>query len=292
MRFLWLGLVCSVLLTCVGCPSTTTGERNPFLSYVESFGASTGSTQTPSTGGAASGAGAEQIFRLPMTLTFVNAYPNTVLETSFVAWVYVSSVRSAEQQDALLRQGYVQLNRELRIGTAYTLPLGTFVYNGSGTAGAGTVRLVTAAAQTGQGTTGDGTGQGDSTVQTSASKTFELATPDQVLVFSQPPVSCDSVAFTFYDPATALVFEGPSTGYLDTANGVWVGGGGYKTLAQVDVYECDPFRPGLFFDPVGGARNANQYQEGDPITFTFRSTADLVTRAFAVVTIGAPAQTP
>jgi hypothetical protein len=219
----------------------------------------------------------EEIFRQKLTLTLVNTHPGAILDTCFIAWVAVSSIRSADQQDALLRNGYVQLTQALDIGTAYALPVGTFVFNGPGTAGATPVRLMA-----GQALEGEGEGEAEATVAaTPTTAAFELVTPDTILVFSQPPVSCDSVAFTFSDPVTGEVLSGPST----------LGGlryGGYKTLAQVDVYECSPLRPGLFFSGSGALR-PNEFREGDPITITFQA-APTGAGAFAVVTIGATQQ--
>jgi hypothetical protein len=246
-------------LLLVSCTSATL-ERNPFLGYTEEYGVAGQTTVTP--GGQAGGTGAEETFRRPLTLTFINAHTGATLETSFVAWVEVSSVRSAGQQDSLLRNGYAQLTREVRLGSAFVLPVGTFVYSGPGLAGATPVTLNRASAAEGS--------------QPSAPTTisFEMVTPDRVLMFSQPPVSCDSVAFTFSDPVTGEVLSGASPA-----------GGGYKTLAQVDVYSCSPLQPGLFFTAAGGVRSANEFREGEPLTFTFLEQP--VNGAFALVTIGA-----
>lgn len=266
MRMRLLGLLTGAVLLSTGCP-TEVSERNPFLTFSETFGLG-GSTASDSSG--SSGGSTTQIpFRESLTLTFVNSNAGATLDTSFVAWVELSSVRSTAQQDALFRGGYVQLTRAISLGTAYTLPVGTFVYNGPGTAGATPVRLGSSSDPNQTGTAGAG----------ASSVTYTLTTPDVILMYSQPPVSCDSVAFSFLDPATGAVLTGPATG-----------GGGYKTLAQVDVYECTPFRPGLFFNVDGGQAAANEFDEGQTVTFTFLAAP--VGQAFATVQIGTATTTP
>lgn len=267
MRFWWLGLAGVTALTCGGCPEQTT-ERNPYLTYVETFGVSAGVQE--GTGGGAEGSGSDvtQTFRLPLTLSFFNAHAGAILETSFIAWVGVESLRSADQQDALLRTGYTQLTKQISIGTVLTLPVGTFVYGGPGLAGTSPVVL------------GPAAGEGDSLTPTQAA--FEITTPDGILVYSQPPVSCDSVAFTFLDPLTGDVLDGAATM-----------GGGYKTLAQVDSYTCEPFKPGVFFNNVGGQFQSNEFEEGQAVTFTFLPGPVDGTQdgAYAIVTIGTLAET-
>jgi len=260
---LWLLGVCAALLTCGGCPSESTSERNPYLTFVEAYGSILSPTAAVTTGGATQVGGTTRPFRQTLTLTFANAHSTALVDTSFVAWVYASSVRTGEQQDALLKAGYVQLTRPVDIGTAYTLPLGTFVYNGPGTAGATPVRILP--------------GQGSENQITPTTVTYSLLTPDVILVFSAPPVSCDSVAFAFRDVVTGDVLDGPYTTLV-----------GYKTLAQVDVYQCQPFRPGLFFNSVSGQLAANEYDEGQTITILFREVP--VNGAFATVTIGTSAE--
>jgi hypothetical protein len=202
-------------------------------------------------------AGGEEEFRRPITLSFTNNHDSANVETSFAAWVNVSSIRSAEQQDALLRGGYVQLSREIQLGSVFTLVPGTFVYNGAGFAGATPVTLACPLSETADRTT---------------SSEFTLITPDVLLVFSQPPVSCDSVAFVFRSAISGAA-TGPSTG-----------SGGFKTYAQVDVYECEPLRPGLFFKSGGGAKQPNEFFEGDSILFEFNQAPD-ANGDFANVTI-------
>jgi len=255
----------------LGVMACTTSPLNPFLTYTEEYGVA-GQQEQAVPGGQAGGVGAEETFRRPLTLTFSNTHPAAILDTSFVAWIEISSVRSAGQQDALLANGYTQLTKEVRLGSVFVLPVGTFVFNGPGTAGATPVRLSKAAAA-----------QGTATGTTPTTATFELISPDKVLMFSQPPVSCDSVAFTYSDPVTGEVLSGASTAE-----------GGYKTLAQVDVYECSPLRPGLFFTVAGGIPAPNEFGEGEALTFTFRPPPAQPTPhfAFAVVTIGSPTSQP
>jgi len=261
-----LGVMCGLVLACGACTQLGV-ERNPFLTYAEVFGIGGTSSTTP--GGTPGGAGTEETFRRPLVLTFENHHSSAVLDTSFIAWVEVGNIRSADQQDALLRGGYVQLTQAVQIGTAYTLPVGTFVFDGPGMAGATPVQLA-------PGTNANQQQGGQQTIEPTATS-FTLITPDKILVFSQPPVSCDSVAFTY--SVDGVVLAGPVTGV-----------GGYKTLAQVDVYECSPFRPGLFFKGTGGALKPNEYMEGEPIMFAFQE-AEAAGGAFAVVTIGEQAQT-
>lgn len=244
------------LAGCTGTLSSASSPRDPFVTYLEQFGAATASSTNTTT---SSGSGAttlnSALFRRNLTVSLVNSNPERSLETLFLAWVELGSVRSGEQQDELLRAGYVQLSRTLEIGVTYSLPPGTFIFNGQRTADPSRIRLVKAGATAG----------GVDNVQ------YELPTPDVILVYSAPPESCDSVAFTYDD--NGLIDVGPSTGR-----------GGYKTLAQIDVYQCDPLQPGLFYQAQGGARQPNQYLEGSPITFTFLQNA--VNGAFATVQIG------
>ena len=102
-------------------------------------------------------------------------------------------------------------------------------------------------------------------------------------MFGQPPVSCESVAFAFTrddDPLTSVPIAG-SIGPYGGSNLT----GGFKTLAQVDVYDCDPLHPGLFIKLGGGAREVNEFFEGDNVTFDFNPVSD-ADGNFAIVTIG------
>lgn len=256
--------LCLFLGAAWGCPGLTI-ERNPFLGFTEEYGVA-GQQQTAE-GRAPGAVGTEEAFRKPLTIAFVNTCRGAVLKTSWVAWVELSSVRSGEQQDALLRKGYVQLTREVELGTAYTLPVGTFVFDGPGTAGATPVTLPSAQTAGSEQQEG-GAGQG----LTPTSVSFELITPDRVLMFSQPPMSCDSVAFMFIGPLGSAA-TGPVTSI-----------GGFKTLAQVNVYECEPLRPGLFLKLGGGGRQANEFFEGENIRFEFNEKPD-ANGNFAIVTV-------
>jgi hypothetical protein len=245
-----------LLLLTAGC-FPTFDERNAFWTLTETYGTTSGAGGVD-TGQAAAEAEAE--FRRTMTIVFANNHETAQVDASFAAWVYSSSVHSADQQDALLRGGYVQLTREIELGTAFTLPPGTFVYNGPGLAGATPVRLACPLTDTGQGL--------------SIVDGITLITPDVALLFSQPPVSCDSVAFIFGNASiSGDVVTGPVTG-----------SGGFKTLAQVNVYECMPLRPGLFLKLGGGARASNEYFEGGNVLFEFNETPD-ADGNYAIVTI-------
>jgi hypothetical protein len=243
----------ALLLLLVGCIPLAQ-ERNAFWTMTETYGVTAG---TGDEGGTGTGVAAEAEFRLPIALSFVNNHDSANVETSFAAWVNLSSIHSAEQQDALLRGGYVQLSQEVQLGSVFTLVPGTFVYSGTGFAGATPVTLGCPLTATTEGATAND---------------FELITPDVLLVFSQPPVSCDSVAFVFRGAISGAA-TGPSTGE-----------GGFKTYAQVDVYECEPLSPGLFLRNGGGATQANEFFEGDTILFEFNQTAD-ADGNFANVTI-------
>ncbi len=262
------------VLVIVGCASV--GGRNPFQTLTDLFGASstTGQTTTGQTG--ATGTAAQTTFRKTMTVTFANDQPTAELNVSFVAWVNVSSIRSADQQDALFNSGYIQLTRQVDIGTVFSLPPGTFVYGGPGVAGATDIRLPPAQS-TGQTQTG-----GTATI-TPQTKVFSFITPDVILAFSQPPISCESVAFYFTlngDIVSEIPVADPTAPF-----GGATGTGALKTLAQVDVYQCDPFRPGLFLKLGGGARQPNDFFEGENARFDFFVVPDQNGHA-AIVTIG------
>jgi hypothetical protein len=263
---------CIVLAALAGCIGQPTGERSAFLTAAETFGA--GMFPDAEEDGPGAGAAAEADFRQELTVTLANNSSAADVDVSFAAWVNVSSVRSGGQQDALIAGGYVQLTREVRLGSAFTLPPGTYVFNGPGTAGATAVRV--------------GRAQGD-TAGVATTLDFALITPDVVLVFSEPPTSCENKAFEFTDnglpldpqtvPGTVgMVFEGAT------------GAGPVKTLAQVDVYECQPLKPGLFLKLGGGAREPNEFFEGQNIRFDFNVNPDANGNC-AVVTIATTAAT-
>ncbi len=261
------GLLMGGLLALVlGCDSLAV-QVNPYLTLSEFFGVP---IERETGEGAAGGLGTEATFRRQLTVTFNNNNTDAEVDTSFVAWVNVSSIRSAQQQDALLIDGYRQLREGVSLGTAFTLPVGTYVYDGGGTAGATAVLLGPSQAEEGE--------------VLPATMSLALTTPDAILVFSQMPVSCDSVAFILTDdgaPLTAVPAAGPEAPYSGAT-----GRGAFKTLAQVSAYQCDPFRPGLFFRQGGGAPEPNDYFEGEDITFDFNLTPD-ANGDFCIVTIGA-----
>jgi hypothetical protein len=276
------------ILTCVllvsgACGSlTTTTQRNPYLGYTEEFGvaAQTAAIET----GPASGAGAAEQFRRSLTISLRNNHPSAELNASLVVWVNVGSLRSAEQHDALLTAGFKQLTAEVDIGASLVLPVGTYVLNGGGTAGATTVFLAPAQATTGQ-------GAGAAVTPTTLSIT--IPTPDGALVFNQPPTSCESVAF-YYSlngaPLPAHVFTNPNETGGDSVRPYAgsTGTGAYKTMAQVNVYQCQPLRPGVFFTQIGAERKSNEFLEGENIAFDFNENAN-TEGAFCIVSFGAAA---
>jgi hypothetical protein len=245
-----------LLLLVVGCLPAFQ-ERNAFWTLTETYGTISATGETGGGGGAAE---VEAEFRRTMTITFNNNHPTAQVDASFAAWVYSSSVHSADQQDALFRGGFVQLTHAVELGSAFTLPPGTFVFAGPGLAGALPVRLACPLTETGQGL--------------AITEAITLITPDVLLLFSQPPVSCDSVAFIF----------GNATAGIPAVTGPVTATGGYKTLAQVDVYECMPLRPGLFLKLGGGARAPNEYFEGEDVRFDFNENPDAEGN-YAIVTI-------
>lgn len=238
-----LALLGLAVLVGLGCAPVSL-ERNPFLTYAGAFG-----FLDVGDDGASGRRGdtGEEIFRDEMNVTFVNLHNGAHVSTSYVAWVNVSSVRSADQQDALLRAGYVQLVEELTLGSVFTLPVGTFVYNGPGKAGATPVRL--------------GSPELPGGLPTEIS--VNLVTPDVFLMYYHEPVSCDSVAFAFLNFELGTVLTGPTTG-----------AGGFKTYSEVDAYQCDPLRPGFFLDVDAGTQEPNEYTEGAQIVIEFTSAAD------------------
>lgn len=258
MRAMALALALLVPVLISGCAGLTSAdERNPYFTATETYGTSLlgGDDDDDDT---SAGSEAEVEFRETMTLTLANLHATAELNTSFVAWVSPSSIRSGEQQDELLADGYYQLDEEVELGTAFTLVPGTFVYGGEGLAGATTVRL-------------DETGDEDS--ETAVELDFTMIVPDAILVYSQPPVSCDTVAFYFTVDGDPLTSEGLSA-VGDLYAGAATSEGGLKTLAQIDAYECDPFEPGLFLRTSGGSLLENEFYEGQDIRIEFSSTPD------------------
>lgn len=270
MRSIILVLASVSVLLAAGCPQATpANSRNPFLTATEALGASL----SGDAGDAASGGSStvdSVAFRQNMTLTIANNHPEFELNVQFAAWVNASSIRDADQQDALIRDGYVQLNEQVNIGTAFSLPPGTFVYNGPGTAGATFVRL-------------QETGSTDDALNPTAATTrsFDLITPDAVLLFLEPPESCDSVAFRYtldgVEPDVPYITAGTISGAT--------AGGPRKTLAQVQRYECSPLRPGFYLSSSGTTAD-NEFRDGDDIRVDFSPVADAA-GDFAFVAIGA-----
>jgi len=266
------GWAVSLLLIPLGGCVTGTGQINPYLTLTEEFGLGQVTRPEEAVRPGAQGLLLQPEFRRRMTITFQNNNPDAELNVSLAAWVMPGSLRSAQQQDALIADGYEQLARAEPLGTTLTLPVGTFVYDGGGTAGATVIRLP--AARIGEGNTLSPT-----------SRVFDLITPDGILAFAQPPVSCDSVAFYYTrdgEPLTAVLVGG----HPENPYGGATRSGGFKTFAQVDVYQCEPLRPGVFLR-VSGARQTNEYLEGENAAFEFNRDPD-ANGKFCIVTIGAP----
>lgn len=263
-----IGLACTAAIA--GC--ATTPGANPFLAAAEFFGITAsgndGSGGGGGGGGGGSGGSGTARFRDTITLTLVNNAAEADLNVSFAAWVTSGSIRSADQQDALIAGGYVLLTREVQIGTVFTLAPGTFVFNGPGLAGA--TPLVIGAAGV--------DAMGDPLPSTRA---VTLITPDVLLVYSEPPRSCESVAFSYTVDGFPLEIEPVEGGLGEIFQGA-TGSGPRKTLAQIDAYQCQPLRPGLFLRTSGGARQSNEFIEGEDITIDFFLQADANGRAATV----------
>jgi hypothetical protein len=257
-----------VAVALAGCLQTVSDERNAFLAFTETFGSSLTGDQPGGGGGGGGGGGATDQFRAVLTLTLVNNNPVADLNVGFAAWVEASSIRTAEQQDALISSGYVQLTREERIGSVFILAPGTFVFNGPGKAG--TTPLL---------------------IRPGQSSVTSMITPDVVLIYQAPPVSCETPAFSFTeqgfppDATTAgALAPGVAGGPID-ADSSSLDFFGVKTLAQIDAYQCSPFRPGLFLKLSGGGRAANEFFEGEALQFDFVRAPDAEGNA-AFVTVG------
>lgn len=253
MRSFWLSLCSIAVLAAGGCPSSS-DQRNPFLTLTEEFGATSSDSDDDGSGGGGSTAG--DTFRRSMTLTLENTEDTAELSVSVAAWVNASSIRSAEQQDALIASGYVQLTTTVNIGTVYSLPPGTFVLNGPGLAGATMHTL--------------GRVREEPIIPTT--KEISLVAPDVLLLFLMPPTSCDTPAFQFTiegfpvdsDPPVVNGVGEPIASLAGSYNDY-----GVKTLAQIDAYQCSPLKPGLFLKVGGGAQAPNEFFEGDNVRATF-----------------------
>lgn len=262
------------LIGATGCGLTAGGERNAFLTLTETFGSQLlGEEDQNQVGGGDVQAPTQ--FRATMTLTLVNASTSADLNVRLAAWVNVGSVRSREQEDALFSAGYVQLEEDIRLGNAFVLPAGTFVLDGAGLAGARSVFLPASV--------GDAAEGGEEEPAGLSSVAFDLVTPDAILLFYAPPVSCDSVAFVFTQNGEPV--QDNAIASVGTVFGGSSSSGGQKTLGQINVYQCQPFRPGLFLKRTGGAARPNEFFEGDDIRVEFRRIPD-ANGAAATVTIG------
>lgn len=279
-----LGLVCLAVAATWGCGQAVDAtSRNAFLTLTQTFG----SDLIPDADGDGIGGGAPVDpldFRAPMTITLMNMTTTGDLSVKLAAWVNLSSVRTEVQEDALFRSGYVRLQEDVEIGTVFKLPAGTFVLGGGGLAGARSIFL---RAADGPPDFGEDPG-GEQVDFTPRVLTLEFVTPDVILLFDAPPISCDSVGFRFTAEGQTLTDTS-----ISAVGDVWGGAtsvGGQKTLAQYSAYQCSPFLPGLHLKQSGGAFASNEYLEGDSITvqftrFVFPNTGGIA----AQVTIGGEA---
>lgn len=267
-----VGLILGLLA--VGCVQSAAGDgKNAFLTFTENFGNS-GSSDSNQSGAGPQGPNTPGQFRRTMQVTIANQDVQADLNISMAAWILPGSVRSADQQDTLITGGYVQLSSEVRLGSAFVLPPGTLVYNGPGLAGATNV-LVPASRGA------------DANTPATAPNTrqFEFITPDVVLFFQAPPTSCESPAFLFTQDGLLLDDRPAGSGAPSFASTPANERLGIKTLAQIDAYQCSPFRPGLFLKVGGGAKKANEFFEGEAVRI---NCSRFATRAgiAATVTIG------
>ncbi len=266
-----------LVLALVGGCASSGRALNPYLTLTEFLGVSANTTNEETQNqlsNAAQGTQTGPVFRRTLNLTLQNMHTSAELNVAMAAWININSIHSAEQQDAILADGYVQLSHEVRLGSVFTLPVGTFVRNGEGTAGASLVLLPPAVASTQQ-----------DAAATPTAQSYTMISPDVILVFLYPPVSCDSVAFYYSrngEPLTAVPTGDPTSPFAGSDRQ-----GAFKTLAQVDVYECSPLRPGVFIKLGGGQKQRNEFFEGEDVTFTFNETPDALGN-FATVTIGTP----
>ncbi len=279
MKTMLLGAVSAASLM-LGCASSADSGTNAFLSLAQLLGRTTSGSNGGSSGG---GTATPGFFRESSRIQFQNN--NTVFEVnfSFVAWVNVSSIRSADQQDALFSNGYVQLTSSVQIGTAVSLPPGTFVFNGPGKAGATLLRIPPGECREIRST---------GAMECGSTSGASLISPDGILVFADPPVSCDSAAFEFTEdgfPVTDIRFLAVASEITGVLFEGATGTGPIKTLQQVQGYQCNPFMPGYFLRDTQGATTAadaqNLYLEGDSITFSFDIVPEMTTGFYATVTI-------
>ncbi len=230
---------------------------NPFLTLADVVGVGQDADDDFGGGGGGGSSGGIR-FRDTMVIQMFNNHSEADLNVSFAAWVNISSIRNADQQDALIASGYVQINTEVRFGSAVTLPPGTFVFGGEGAGNA--VNLLVAAGECAQICAEGALSCNDACT--------EIVTPDAMLFFRSPPVSCDSVAFTYTIdgiPLSPPQINDPEGAVFEGATG----GGGNKALSQIQGYQCDPFRPGLFLRSAGVEAADNTYSEGDTVQINF-----------------------
>jgi hypothetical protein len=247
-----------------GCPGNeATSIGNPFATLTDiglvQVNVDNDDTEVPSVG-AIEGEDVSRTFRQPMTVTFQNFNTQRELLSNFLAWVEPGSVTTEAQRDALVSSGYVLVEDSIDIGSAFTLVRGTYLYQG--TAGANLERIEL--------------GEFGATGGIPSERSLTLVTPDVILLALEPPVSCDSVAFRFVDQGDVITeTRGDSqadAGAVPDGGILWANAtnvGVNKTLAQVDAYQCSPFRPGLFLRVGGGARDVNEFVEGDEVIFEF-----------------------
>lgn len=279
------GAVCFALLLGAGlmqlggCPGSDETTINPFSTLVEE-----GLVAVPTTvpDGTPTGSGGVPIgaaFRPNLSLQISNQGTLGELSTRFVAWVSLSSVPSEFDEDDLVASMYERLAEPLELGAAVTLPAGTWVYNGSGSGPIQTVRLASASAD-------------DAGLITDTELNIDLLTPDGILFFLAPPESCDSKAFEFLN--NGEVVRDPSI--VTTDDGISAAPNlfpiaesplsGIKVLRQIEGYQCDPFRPGLFLFDGAGQLAPNEYLAGDTVQIAFFAGFELPSDPGLFATVG------
>jgi hypothetical protein len=273
----------------LGCPG---GDVvNPFLTLIEQefipFNAEDdvdGELVGGAQDGVAGGGGVTEVddrFRDSQTITFNNNSARGDLEFNFLAWVNATSIQDDDDREALLNSNYIELDEEVRIGRAFILAPGTFVYNGGGVNGNRRFRIPRGTDASTEGATNDPGevedidaediggitvgGGGDlnsvaGVADAPVSQQLILATPDRILIYLDAPDSCDSTAFVFVDQGEILsdLEESPSSRF-----------GPFKPLAAAEYIQCDPLVPALALKVGGGTRLANEYFEGELITLDF-----------------------
>lgn len=278
-----------------GCPGGDT--INPFLTLVEQqFIPFTEDEVDPdetllggALDGVAGGGGITTVdtrFREAMTITFNNNSARGDLEFNLLAWVDATSIQDDEDRDALYNSNYVELTEEIRLGTAFILAPGTFVYNGGGTNGNLRFRIPRgtdsdtegASNQQGEETDFSGedatqnVGEDGGTIESvggvadePVQRQLTLASPDRILIYLDAPDSCDSTAFVFLD-------QGDPVRSFQGGVGFWGGSnrdGPFKPLQAAEYVSCDPLTPALILKTGAGARQGNEFFEGEDVTLDF-----------------------